>query len=170
MNENVDLVKILDGCPEGTKLYSPLFGEVEFKAIPTISNPQIFVDIIDNCGTSCPVTFTPNGRYFAGYNAECLLFPSANQRDWSKFERFWDKPKVKRFDPNTLQPFDRVLVRNNEDDEWDCDLFSYYDGGKSYPYVCVSRLWSHCIPYNEETKHLVGTTDDCPEYYKWWEE
>ncbi len=35
---------------------------------------------------------------------------------------------------------------------------------------CVTSHWVQCIPYNEETKHLLGKTTDCPEYYKWWEE
>lgn len=171
MNENINLAQILDGCPKGTKLYSPLFGDVEFRAISTMSKPQIIVDIIDNCEASCPVTFMYNGIYFPGYNAECLLFPSKNQRDWNKFKRFWDKPKVERFDPKTLQPFDRVLVRNGKGDKWKCDLFSHYDGGNSYPYICIGDIWKqYIVPYNGETKHLAGTTDDCPEYYKWWEE
>lgn len=170
MNENIDLTKILEGCPKGTKLYSPLFGEVEFKEIPTISNPQIIVDIIDDCGTSCPVTFTPNGRYFTGYNAECLLFPSVTQHDWSKFERFWDT-KPHQFNPYTLQPFDRVLVRMRDDCEWEVNLFSHMHNLKprEVPMVrCLAYGWNQAIPYNEETKHLLNTTDDCPEYYKWW--
>ena len=48
------------------------------------------------------------------YNGECTLFPSKDQRDWSKFVRFWDKPKVDKFDPKTLQPFDKVLVRADD--------------------------------------------------------
>ena len=45
-------------------------------------------------------------------DAECTVFPSKDQRDWSKFERFWDKTeKADRFDPNTLKPFDKILVR-----------------------------------------------------------
>lgn len=171
MNENIDLTKILDGCPEGTKLYSPLFGEVEFKEIPTISKPQIIVDTIDDWGARGQTAFTPKGRYFPGYNAECLLFPSVTQRDWSKFERFWDKPKVERFDPNTFQPFDRVLVRDKTNKPWQCDLFSHYERGRTYPYICIGDIWEqYILPYNDETKHLVGTNDDCPEYYKWWEE
>lgn len=163
MNENLDLTKILEGCPEGTRFYSPLFGHLIFCGI---RQNILFTDEDNN-----PLSFYPNGIYYSSYkDAECMVFPSNEQRDWSKFERFWDKPKVEKFDPKTLQPFDRVLVRDNDDEKWDCDLFSYYDGGQSYPYVCVSRLWSQCIPYNDETKHLVGTTDDCPEYYKWWEE
>lgn len=164
MNENIDLMKILDGCPKGTKLYSPVCGKVEFEGI---TNDPDFSIICKGKNTGT-VIFVKTGQYFT--DGECLLFPSKEQRDWSKFERFWDKPKMERFSPKTLQPFDRVLVRYNDDDKWDCDLFSYYDGGQSYPYVCVSKLWSHCIPYNNETKHLVGTTDDCPEYYKCGEE
>ena len=36
--------------------------------------------------------------------------------------------------------------------------------------VCVDIGYQQCIPYNKEIKHLVGTLDDCPEFYKWWEE
>ena len=34
--------------------------------------------------------------------------------------------------------------------------------------VCSSDYWKQCIPYNDETKNLVGIDNDCPEYYKWW--
>ena len=78
-------------------------------------------------------------------------------------------PEVEKFDPKTLQPFDRVLVRDYNDEVWECSLFSRYDRKKVYPYICVGGIWKQCIPFNKETKHLVGTTDDRPEYYKWWE-
>ena len=171
MNENLDLTKILNGCPKGTKLYSTLQGEVSFVRIDIFDTYPIVLTVHNKCTDTTKCDFyAKDGRYNNLYDGECVLFPSKDQRDWSKFERFWDKPKVKKFDPKTLQPFDRVLVRDNDDEKWDCDLFSYYDGDQSYPYVFVSRPWSHCSPYNDETKHLVGTTDDCPEYYKWWEE
>ena len=32
-----------------------------------------------------------------------------------------------------------------------------------------TNIWRRCIPYNDDTKHLIGSADDCPEYYKWWE-
>lgn len=35
---------------------------------------------------------------------------------------------------------------------------------------CVGMIGYECIPYNDETEHLVGTSDDCPDFYKWWEE
>ena len=112
--------------------------------------------------------FTKDGKANYQYNGECILFPSKDQRDWSKFERFWDKPKVERFDPKTLQPFDKVLVRDSLFTHWQIDFFGYINSRKKF--VCCSTDWNIGIPYNEETKHLLGTNDDCPEYYKWWEE
>ena len=69
------------------------------------------------------------------------------------------KPKVE------LKPFDKVLCRNSKDDTWEADFFArltrkeidYTPSGK---YLCVGDLWMYCIPYNEETAHLLGTTDE----------
>lgn len=69
------------------------------------------------------------------------------------------KPKVE------LKPFDKVLCRNSKDDTWEADFFArltrkeidYTQSGK---YLCVGDLWMYCIPYNEETAHLLGTTDE----------
>ena len=165
MNENLDLTKILEECPEGTKLYSSIFGEVVFICIDRES-PSYPILI--------KVSFEPKwrnltkqGKLYAAVG-ECTLFPSKEQRDWSKFERFWDKPKVERFDPKTLQPFDKVLVRGQNGQNWRAELFSHVDN--DFHMVVGSCYWTQCIPYNEETKHLLGTTEDCPEYYKWWEE
>lgn len=62
------------------------------------------------------------------------------------------KPKVE------LKPFDKVVVRDTECSTWCADLFSHID--VDYRYACVGATWSFCIPYNEETAHLLGTTDD----------
>ena len=98
---------------------------------------------------------------------ECVLFPSKDQRDWSKFERFWDKPKVEKFDMNTLQPFDKVLVRNYNNVNWQIGLFGY----KCEKFIYSNgTVYYQCIPYNDETKNLLGTINRCPDYYKWWEE
>lgn len=165
MNENLDLTKILEGCPEGTKLYSSIFGEVVFIRIDR-ENPSYPILI--------KVSFEPKwrnitkqGKFYAAVG-ECTLFPSKTQRDWSKFERFWDKPKAERFDPKTLQPFDKVLARSRTCDCWNALIFSHMDF--KHKAVCCEFSWEQCIPYNEETKDLVGTNEDCPEHYIWWEE
>ena len=163
MNENLDLTKILEGCPEGTKFYSTTLGTVSLKhIIPDCIYPIIVLTIERKTES-----FTKDGKYITTNDGECTLFPPKHQRDWSKFERFWDKPKVEKFDPKTLQPFDKVLMRIDERGIWQPDFFGYKDGNCI---TCVTYGNVKCIPYNEETKHLVGKRDDCPEYYKWWEE
>ena len=55
-----------------------------------------------------------------------------------------------------FEPFQKVLVRDENEDEWHADFFSHiYDG----IYVCVGHPWKECLPYNDETAHLLGTTD-----------
>ena len=163
MNENIDLTKILEGCPKGTKLYSSCIGSVEFMSIV---DDLIYVET--KYGNF--ELFNFKGIY-GHYDGECTLFPSKDQRDWSKFERFWDKPKIERFDINTFQPFDKVLVRDFLSDNWMADFFEKFEESNDayYNVTCVTSRWEQCIPYNEETKHLLGTREDCPEYYKWWD-
>ena len=60
-----------------------------------------------------------------------------------------------------FEPFQKVLVRCKDYQKWKVDFFSHYDDScKEFPYVCVSSRKSFCIPYNEDTKHLLGTTDE----------
>ena len=163
MNENLDLTKILEGCPKGIDFYHTVYGTVLFNSIDLDSEYPIRFIVGKNQVNSV----TKSGLAISDYKGECVLLPSKDQRDWSKFERFWDKPKVERFDPKTLQPFDKVLIRNVDNGFWNAAFFSYIAG----QWVnCVGSGTAECIPYNKETKHLVGTKEDCPEFYKWWEE
>ena len=170
MNENLDLTKILEGCPKGTKFYSSDFGEVTLFEVCTYDWDHYPIKLhYPSEVSSRPLitSLTKNGQNVYGYDGECTLFPSKTQRDWSKFERFWDKPKVEKFDPKTLHPFDKVLVRDNLLSKWRPDFFGFLVQNENY-IICAGSFWYQCIPYNEETKHLLGTTNDCPEYYKWW--
>ena len=78
-------------------------------------------------------------------------------------------PIPNKFDINTLKPFDKVLVRSDNSDVWECDFFSLYNPKCSNRFHCIGAWYNICIPYigNE---HLRGTTNDCDEYYKNWEE
>ena len=84
--------------------------------------------------------------------------------NWCRYE-YRVKPKQEKFDPKTLQPFDKVVIWS--DGIWCCDFFSSPCGGT---YLCVGCLAVKVMPYNDETKHLIGTTDEAPEYYRYWEE
>ena len=319
MNENIDLTKILKDCPTGTKLYSSVHGEVEFERIETtFRHRYVVIELKDFLLER--INF--DGKLYNSYDGECILFPSKDQRDWSKFTAPWyNKPieqkfqvgqyitdghdsgqiievdchcykisdftgdnitiipftlqdnyhlwtiqdakdgdvlaiswlegknlfekiiifkkyhnegvglysmpcvegygstfmngkmlftdeKVPyfsktwtcnlhpatkeqrdrlfqiikeagykwnvesktfevKFDPKTLKPFDKVLVRDNINNPWVCDHFSYINHAN----ICITTArCKYCIPYNDDTKHLIGTTDEAPEYYRYWED
>ena len=168
MNEKIDLTKILKDCPKGTKLYSTLYGEVEFYKI---FESTLYPIVLQTAGGSRP-NVTKYGMHFIDYEnkGECTLFPSKEQRDWSKFTAPWYKKE--KFDPKTLKPFDKVLVRYTEEYKWVCAFYSHRrvnDDG-TYKYVTLNNAYLYCIPYNDDTKHLVGTTEEAPEYYRYWED
>lgn len=159
----LNLADILKDCPKGTKLWSPLFGPVEFDYIE-----DDLIHVLYSChGKPCRNSFLADGRYYKGFpDSECILFPSRDNRDWSTFKV--EKPK---FDVSSLQPFDKVLVRDSEVYEWRVNFFSRIDKEEDgYPFVCLRATWSQCIPYNDDTKHLLGTSKPAPEFYVTWEE
>ena len=160
MNENIDLTKILKNCPEGWKFYSSsLNRKVPFYRI---ERGEVLVKV----GKDGYAHFTRYGSCFPG--SGCCLFPSEEQRDWSKFTAPWYKKE--RFDPKTLKAFDKVLARDGVSDLWNCSLFSLVFDDRDYPYVTISGSYRQCIPYNDDTKHLVGTDFEAPEYYTYWED
>ena len=163
MNENIDLTKILKDCPKGWKFYSNIYDEVIFWELLDFVYP-IHIDT-KNHGA---ILLSEKGEKNIG-DGKCVLFPSKEQRDWSKFTAPWYKKE--KFDPKTLKPFDKVLVRDATCCEWNCDFFSHIcnDCG-NYPYITISAGFKYCVPYNDDTKYLVGTTDEAPEYYRYWEE
>lgn len=264
MNENLDLIEILKGCPKGVKFYSSTYGEVEFLRIESDDdiNP-ITIKWTNKNGNSYIEYLTKEGT-FRGLG-ECTLFPDKNQRDWSKWQRpfvdgdiiftrakeefehtfisifkeyrddrcviyvaicphddtfHYDEYKdnfvlcynsqileqrlatedekqklfdaikahgyrwnaktktlenliVPKFDPKTLKPFDKVLVRDREQGYWRINLFSHYvhNENNRRRYYCIHDIsYKYCIPYNDDTKHLVGTDNEAPEFYRYWED
>ena len=164
MNENLNLVEILKDCPKGTTLYSPVYEYVELVSVSLVECAKYPIEIKDRYGVSDGIT--KDGRIYEEFHGECMLFPSKEQRDWSKFNVKSNKPK---FDPKTLKPFDKVLVRDGNLGNWKNLFFSYIiECETCYPYFCLNNQYKYCIPYNEETKHLVGTTEEAPEYYRYW--
>ena len=234
----MNIAEILKNTPKGTKLYSPIFGDVTFKGIDSL-----YIEVLDL--SNIVREFYHDGRFYM--NGECILFPSRENRDWSTFsifkkgdflvafgsgvfiyngitdnktlgaicgidclgrlvikyispdrwcdkkgtrkatdeeiKSFYDKlkeegytwnahnftiTKVIKFDINELKPFDKVLVRDTNYNNWRCGFFDSISGIHDFKFRTTSSINTQCIPYNDETKHLVGTTNDCPEYYKTW--
>ena len=166
--QELNLCEILKDCPKGEEFWSPLFGYVKLhkinhkaKKVVVISNIKMPWDI-NNDGTML---------IYGVVSSEIMLYPSREQRDWTKVKY---EPNKERFDPKTLKPFDRVLTRY-DGGCWSANLFSHieeennkYHGTCSF--VCNGSLVKFCIPYNDDTKHLVATKDEAPEYYRYWED
>ena len=162
MNENIDLTKILKDCPKGWKFYSDIYDEVTFWGFSDLVYP-----IQLNTKNHGAKLLSEKGEEIIG-NGKCILFPSKDQRDWSKFTAPWYEKE--RFDPKTLKPFDKVLVSDEHHTRWRCSFFSHIVDQFQYKYYTSDSCYKFCIPYNDDTKHLVGTTDEAPEYYKYWED
>lgn len=94
-----------------------------------------------------------------------------NGYKWNAETKTLEKLISNKFDPKTLQPFDKVLVSYS--DEWFCDFFSHYDDAVvKFNCICTGGCpYDCCIPYNDDTKHLIGKTiEEAPEFYRYWEE
>lgn len=154
----MNIAEILKNCPKGLKLYSYIHGEVELVCVNEYSDRY---PIYCKAKNGKDVIFTSDGRILLEYpDAECVLFPSRDQRDWSKFgvtdqatDQVTDQATYQK-QGTELKPFDKVLVRNNDDDEWVCDIFSHIDELSFY--YCVGTRWEQCIHY-EGNEHLLGT-------------
>lgn len=164
MNENIDLTKILKSCPKGTRLYSSVHGEVSFFCINSQFPFHPIKVLLEDGSSTC---YSVNGKFYNNYNGECCLFPSREMRDWSKFSAPWYKKE--KFDPKTLKAYDKVLVSDTDGGRWKINIFSHISNG-AYPYRCIVDFYKRCIPYNDDTKHLVGTKEEAPEYYRYWED
>ena len=168
MNENIDLTKILKDCPKGTKLYSIAYGDVKFEEIAESKEYPIHIRVDDFDIES----LTADGQIYANTNGECALFPSKEQRDWSKCTAPWLKKE--RFDPKTLKPFDKVLTRRGSEsyNAWFPDFISDPPNDIDDGILCMCNKddVTMVIPYNEDTKHLICTNKEAPEYYRYWED
>lgn len=60
----------------------------------------------------------------------------------------------------TPKPFDRVITRNAADDVWTANIFSHMDSHGEYVTIACVGGYTQCLPYNEETAKLIGTTKD----------
>ena len=166
--QELNLCEILKYCPDGETFWSPMLGDVKFYGIEL--NRKLVNVILENGETwniNADGTITFGGTTTS---PEIMLYPSREQRDWTKVK--YEKKK-ERFDPKTLQPFDRVLAASMADGRWVCDFFSHIgesnrDSGRLYVGTGFGA-YDRMIPYNEETKHLVGTTKEPPVFYRYWD-
>ena len=208
----INIAQLLKDAPKGLKLYSPIFGEVNFVGVDKQSAYPINVTDCKGNGK----LFTEFGVYFAEHpNAECLLFPSKEVRTWEgwklpvqpKFnvgddiktgntidtvaevdyatrsyccksgrtiwfenQDLWKLVSKPHYDISNFYAGMPVLVRDKDNRKWGYLLYSHYDNTyeDGLCFNAGSVEWRQCIPYNEETMHLLGTTDMPSEEYINW--
>ena len=138
-----NIAEILKNTPKGTKLYSPIFGECEFNHVSPC-------DSIYVCYKDTLIEFNKYGQFsLDNSDGECLLFPSKEVRDWNKYQ----------LSHYNFKPFDRVVVRDNNG-TWQIDFFYSFDPSTEFHYKGMVANWKQCLPFNEETAKLIGTTKD----------
>lgn len=81
-----------------------------------------------------------------------------------------DTDFIESFDPKGfyLESGDTVVVRNDYDQEWTLDFFSYCElmsETKEKSFRCVGGWWNYCVPFNDATKQLIGTTNQCKGFF-----
>ena len=124
--------------------------------------PILALEEIPDDNSEYVYAFTKDGKYEIGdLSIHDLFFAPEKDKE---------RVTVERFDPNTLKPYDKVLVRDCNSGNWVCDLFSHIGNKDTYPFYCVSNYYRWCIPYNDDTKHLIGTSESPSKYYRYWEE
>jgi len=147
METEINIVEILKDKPANTKLYSPLFSEVFFSHVS--GGYKNYVPGRYTCVTQHFHIEESNAAQIYIYNIEEKI---GGKLDLKTLEI--EKPKCE------FKTFDKVLGRNEKDDVWEADLFSHYREESQYPFRCIGFSRKYCIPYNKETAHLLGTTDD----------
>lgn len=82
------------------------------------------------------------------------------------------EPKLINSKPFTIddfKPFDKVLVRKDSREHWHIQFFSHYNASNNLSYTCLFDCrYEYCVPYNDETKHLLRTNEEYNGKYKTW--
>ena len=144
----MNIANILKNCPKGTELYCTIFGQVELKCVVIGTTYPIQIRTIDQKVYG----LTDDGKWNFVGDTECVLFPSKENRDWDAFRR--------EVEGNIcgFKPFDKVIVRQTEEETWHIDIFECYMSDiPESPYTCMVGAWKYCVPFSEETAKLIGT-------------
>lgn len=129
----MNILEIIKKAPKDHIYYNTLLGEARVEIQFSSSYP------IKCIGVERAISCTKEGHFYNGYDGgECILFPSKDQRDWSKFEKSLDEVMFK--------PFDKVLCRDCCNDIWQPDFFGYIET-TGFKYHCAGNMWKQCIPY-----------------------
>ena len=160
--QKLNLCEILKHCPNGELFWSPLLGDVK---LYDIDEEAKTIDVTTKDLATWEINADGTITIDDITSEVIMLYPSRERWNWSKVKY---EPKKEKFDPKTLKAFDRVIVYG-KNEGWFCSIFSHIGEGE-YPYNTASGNYAWCIPYNDDTKHLVGTKEEAPIFYRYWED
>ena len=137
MNENLNLLEILKDAPKGTRLYCTIWGYVEL-----ISVESFWIKCLSSKGVEW--SFEPNGKLSASSteDGECVIFPSKEQRDWSKFKL--DLP----VDTPVMVRDDSFVIREWKLRYYDKDNRAFVNGAKSDDCE-TSMVFDYIVPVKD---------------------
>ena len=153
MENKINIAEILRDMPEGTKLYSPLFGKCNLDEVCTSDRETYPITLLTSVDASA--SFTKNGHYLNGYeDTECLLFPSVKMRDWSKFFKRGDV--VIDEDSKTMVVFDSWA--NDDYTEFNTTI-DYYKISDKWGKEDICCTGIHRKATDEERAEFIATAE-----------
>lgn len=145
IDEDLNLCEILKDCPKGTEFYSSILGRIQFIGINESDN--VYPVMVKNLHGD-KYFFTRKGFYYPCFSdAECVIFPSKDQRDWSK----WVCPK-----PDL--PIDTSVMVSDSTNNWYLRYYAgnketWVDGFKSDTFTAKrmddKKSWKHIVPFSK---------------------
>ena len=161
-------VNIEDECYEYESIFAKGIGSISFseqdnwKLVTDIEPKFKAGDVIqhkENSGRGCTIRKVEDKYYVEGHPTWCTI-------PFDKQDEYELVPS--KFDITSLKPFEsKVLVRDRNTDKWIGAFYSHCKSNGKKFYTIGSSYYYQCIPY-EGNEHLLGTTDDCDEYFKNW--
>lgn len=143
--------------PSAIFIYYAKYKAISYACLYLDSYACLYLDEQKTCNQKC-YTYVGNMKLrYATEKEKQQLFDALAKKGkrWNPDTKsIEDLPKKYKF-----KPFDKVLARNNDAETWIATLFGFYDK-RFEDYFCIGDAFKQCIPYNEETKHLLGTTDE----------
>ena len=139
--QELNLCEVLKYCPQGETFWSPLLNDVKMHHVRQEAER---VSVISKSGAMWDINADGTITISGETSPEVMLFPGKEQRDWTNVKY---EPKKERFNPKTLKPFDRVIIRN-VCNVWTCTLFSHISNkpDSRYIYVTCESVHKYCIP------------------------
>ena len=111
-----------------------------------------------------------NGKRWNAETKQIESIEDEKETNWVSSGIISTNEVIFRKEENGLRRGCFVLARDGKDQSWELDIFGRHDNEYTGGYTCVGGCYDYCIPFDSETEHLHGTTEDCPSKYKAWKD